>query len=81
MSMQLTHAGAPAVAAGRAATLASNGLVDGARHVGSFVWRLLEAHGRRRASRELRERALPLQLLQPRRARELRAAVRFLMSD
>lgn len=81
MSMHLTHAGSPAVRAVGVAGLASNRLLDGAWRAGAFAWRLLEAHGRRRASRELRERALPLQLLQPERARELRAAVRFLMSD
>jgi hypothetical protein len=45
---------------------------------GSWIWRALEAQGRARASREIREFADRCEATQPDLARQLRAANRYL---
>jgi hypothetical protein len=45
---------------------------------GSWIWRALEAEGRARASREIREFADRCEATQPDLARQLRAANRYL---
>jgi len=44
---------------------------------GSSIWRALEAHGRARAGREMRELADRCEATQPELAKQLRAASRY----